>query len=96
VRAHLLLTVVGIVLLVGSLSIAAVTQSQDLLEASVPISDISKNMRPWLMGAVVAQAILLIANVLLLLNFYGTACRILNISAPAWFNPPSAMETPST
>jgi hypothetical protein len=48
------------------------------------------------MGAVVAQAILLVANVLLLLNFYGTACRILNISAPAWFNPPSAMETPST
>jgi cytochrome c oxidase cbb3-type subunit 1 len=96
VRAHLLLTVVGIVLLVGSLSIAAVAQSQELLEASVPIIDISKNMRPWLMGAVVAQAILLVANVLLLLNFYGTACRILNISAPAWFNPPSAMETPST
>ena len=96
IKAHLVLSVLGILLLVVSLTLASVTQSQELLEASVPFSDIVNNTRPWLAAASVAQAILLVANLALLANFYLTSCRILNISVPAWFNQPSAMETPAS
>jgi len=95
VRAHLFLTVAGVLLLLASLTLASVTQSQELLEAGVPFADIVRNTRPWLAGAAAAQAVLLLGNLALLVNFYLTSCRILNISAPAAFNPPSAMETPA-
>jgi cytochrome c oxidase cbb3-type subunit 1 len=95
VRAHLLLSLAGIALLVVSLTVASVTQSQELLEASVPFADIVKNTRPWLLAAGIAQAVLLVGNMALLLNFYLTSCRILNISVPAWFSAPSAMESPA-
>jgi cytochrome c oxidase cbb3-type subunit I len=93
VRAHLFLSVVGILLLVASLTMASVAQSQELLEASVPFADIAKNTRVWLAGAAVAQAVLLLGNLLFLLNFYGTSCMILKLSSPASFNPPADMET---
>jgi len=70
-----------------------VAQSQELLEASVPFADIAKNTRVWLAGAAVAQAVLLLGNLLFLLNFYGTSCMILKLSSPASFNPPADMET---
>jgi cytochrome c oxidase cbb3-type subunit 1 len=89
VRAHLILAVVGILLLVASLSVAAVAQSQGLLEAAVPFSDITKNARPWLLAAGIAQGLLLLGNLLFLVNFYGTSCVILKLSAPAMFNPPA-------
>jgi len=95
VRAHLFLTVAGVLLLLASLTLASVTQSQELLEAGVPFADIVRNTRPWLAGAVAAQAVLLLGNLALLVNFYLTSCRILNISEPAAFNPPAAMETPA-
>jgi cytochrome c oxidase cbb3-type subunit 1 len=93
VRAHLFLSVAGILLLVASLTIAAVTQSQGLLEASVPFADIVKNTHPWLQGATVAQAVLLLGNLLFLVNFYGTSCMILKLSEPAAFHPPEPAET---
>jgi cytochrome c oxidase cbb3-type subunit I len=93
VRAHLFLSIAGILLLVASLTVAAVTQSQGLLEASVPFADIAKNTRPWLAAASVAEGILLLGNLLFLVNFYGTACVILKLSARASFNPPAEMET---
>jgi hypothetical protein len=40
-----------------------------------------------------AQAILLLGNVALLLNLYTTVCEILNLSKPAVFNTPTAVET---
>jgi cytochrome c oxidase cbb3-type subunit I len=95
VKAHMFLSVGGILLLVASLTLASVTQGQELLEAAVPFADIVKNTRPWLAAASAAQAILLLGNLALLANFYLTSCRILNISAPASFNPPSAMEAPA-
>jgi hypothetical protein len=70
-----------------------VAQSQELLEASVPFSDIVKNTRPWLAGASAAEAVLLLGSLVFLLNFYLTSCEILNISAPAWFATPAATET---
>jgi cytochrome c oxidase cbb3-type subunit I len=95
VRIHLLFSIGGLVLLVTSLAIASVAQSQDFLTAATPFADIIQHTRPWLLAATVAQAILLVGNLAFLANFYGTACRILNISIPAWFNPPSAVKTPT-
>jgi cytochrome c oxidase cbb3-type subunit 1 len=96
VKAHLGLTVCGILLLLASLTLASVTQSQEILDAKIPFGDIFAHVRPWLTGAVIAQGLLLLGNLAFLLNFYVTSCRILNISAPAWFNEPSAMETPAS
>jgi cytochrome c oxidase cbb3-type subunit 1 len=93
VRAHLFLSVVGILILVVSLTLAAVTQSQDLLDASVPFADITRNTRTWLAAASIAQGVLLLGNLLFLVNFYGTSCMILKLSSPATFNPPAEMET---
>jgi cytochrome c oxidase cbb3-type subunit I len=93
VKAHLTLTVVGVLLLIVSLTLASVTQSQELLDPKIPLGDIAAHMGVWLSGVVVAQALLLVGNLAFLANFYGTACRILNLSAPAVFNAPAAAET---
>jgi len=92
VRTHLVLTIVGIVLLIGSLSMASVVQSQDLLDPKIDFGEIALNTRPWLGVVSVAQGILLLASMAVTVNFVLTACRILNISEPAVFNPPSATE----
>jgi len=93
VRAHLVLTIVGILLLVGSLTVASVTQSQGILDAKLSFQEIAHNTRPWLMSATFAQMILLLGNIAFFANFYTTSCEILKISAPAVFNPPAAAET---
>jgi len=92
VRLHLVLTIAGILLLVGSLCLAAVIQSQDLLDPKITFVEIAQNTRPWLLAASAAQGILLLASITILANFYGTACRILNISEPAVFEPPAGAE----
>jgi cytochrome c oxidase cbb3-type subunit I len=92
VRAHLFLSVAGIVLLIASLTMASVAQSQELLEASVPFSDIVKNTRPWLAGASAAEAVLLLGSLVFLLNFYLTSCEILKVSKPAEFTPSASPE----
>jgi len=95
VRAHLFLSVAGILLLVGSLGAAAVIQSQDLSEPAVAFAAIAGHTRPWLVGATAAQAVLLLGNIAFTVNFVGTACTVLKLSEPASFNPPSAMEAPA-
>jgi cytochrome c oxidase cbb3-type subunit I len=93
VRAHLILTILGVVALVGSLALASLVQSQDLLDPKASFSEISVHTRPWLMVASIADAALLLGNVLFLGNFYLTVCRILNISKPAEFT--AAVEIPA-
>ena len=91
VRAHLFLSVAGVLLLITSLTLASVTQSQELLEASVPFANIVKNTRPWLAAASIAEAVLLLGNLAFLANFYLTSCEILKVSSPAAFDPPPEM-----
>jgi cytochrome c oxidase cbb3-type subunit 1 len=92
VRAHLVLTLAGILLLVGSLCMAAVIQSQDLLDPKVDFAEIAHHTRLWLLAASAAQGILLLASIAFLVNFVGTSCRIMNISQPAVFDPPAGAE----
>ncbi len=73
VRAHLILTSAGIVVLVAALAIGGVIQGRDLNEASVTFAEIAADTRPWLLLASLAQAALLLGNVFLLANFLKTA-----------------------
>ncbi|HEY1793711.1 MAG TPA: cbb3-type cytochrome c oxidase subunit I [Opitutaceae bacterium] len=85
VRAHLFLAILGIVALVACLVLAACAQGRGLAQASVPFSQITASTRPWLAGACAAQAILLLANFLLAVNFFGTACELSKIAPKAEF-----------
>ncbi|HEY1848138.1 MAG TPA: hypothetical protein VGG37_02975, partial [Opitutaceae bacterium] len=87
IRAHLGLSVVGILLLVISLAAAGASQGRLLLDASKPFSEITNTVRPWLMGACAAQALLLLGNLLLAVNFYASACEILKMTPQAGFQP---------
>ncbi len=93
VRAHLVITLGGIVLLVGTLFVAAQIQGQDLLDPKIPFPEIVRHTRPWLLGVTAAYGLLLVGNIVFLVNFYTSACEILNISEKAQFNPPAALET---
>lgn len=57
--------------------------------------DIARHAHPWLVVATAARATLLLANIALAVNFAGTACRIMNLSAPAAFSRPAAVEVPA-
>jgi cytochrome c oxidase cbb3-type subunit 1 len=92
VRAHLYLSIAGILLLVGSLCGAALVQGRDLADPAVAFAAIAAHTRPWLLAASAAQAALLLGNMALAMNFIGTGCRILDVSQPASFDPPAAME----
>jgi cytochrome c oxidase cbb3-type subunit 1 len=93
VRAHLALVIAGVVLLVGSLVLASLVQIPELLNPKVAFTQITHDTRPWLLGVSAAQGLLLAGNIALLVNFYATACEILNISKPASFATPGAVET---
>lgn len=93
VRAHLVLTITGVILLVGSLAFAGAIQAQDLLDPKVSFEAIGRHTRPYLLVTTAAQGVLLLGNITLLVNFYTTACEILNISQPAVFTTPAAVET---
>ncbi len=74
---------------------ASVSQSRDLLEASVPFADIAHHAHPWIVAVTAGRAVLLLGNALFLANLYLTLCRILNVSQPAVFAPQAAMEAPT-
>jgi cytochrome c oxidase cbb3-type subunit I len=92
VRLHLFLTVFGILLLLGSLSEAALVQSQDLLDPKIDFAEISHHTHLWLVTASVAYGVLLLASIAVVVNFIGTACRVMNISQPAVFDAPAELE----
>ncbi len=73
VRAHLVLTAAGIVVLVAALAIGGVVQGRDLNEPAVTFAEIATHTHPWLLLASLAQAVLLLGNLLLLANFFKSA-----------------------
>ncbi len=93
VRAHLVLTAAGVLLLLGSLCAAGVSQSSELLDPSVAFAAITAHARMALVGATAAQGVLLLGNIAFLANLYGTSCEVMNLSSPAWFRPAQAQET---
>jgi len=73
IRGHWTLTVTGVLLLVLSLGAAGWAQGRGLNDPTVAFADLASLTRPWLLGATAAQALLLLGNLLLTLNFILTA-----------------------
>lgn len=73
-------SVIGVVLLVGSLTAGGLVQGGLLANASVAFSDVTKATLPYLFAAMVAAVILAIAQLAFALNFFWTLNRA---SAPA-------------
>lgn len=90
IRAHLAAAGLGTVGLVVALVGAGWIQGHELNNATIPFADIAGHMRPWLVFATVAQAVLLFGNVLLGLHLLWLGAAR---SAPAAvFRPAPAME----
>jgi cytochrome c oxidase cbb3-type subunit 1 len=71
---HRVLAGLGITLLVATLAAAGWTQASDLLNAKVTFGDMVSHLRVALLLNTAAHGILLTANLLLVVNFFRTAC----------------------
>jgi cytochrome c oxidase cbb3-type subunit 1 len=75
-RGHLVLAVLGLAVLVVSLGAAGLIQGGALNDAAVAFPRIAERTRSWLLMATAGEAILLLGNLLLAVNFAQTvACR---------------------
>lgn len=92
ISGHAVLAVVGVLLLVISLGAAGWTQGRALLNADVKFTDIAAATRPWLLAATVAQAVLLLGNLILVVNFLQTLATRPVAPATTLFRAPAAME----
>lgn len=94
VVGHRVLVTFGIVFLVVTLLVAGWTQGDDLLNAQVGFRDIFGRLRLTLLVSSGAHAVLLAANLLLLLNFCRSACGCCRTVTPAEnpFHPASTLE----
>lgn len=73
VRAHLFLTAGAIVVRVAALAVAGLVQGRDLRHPGVSFAEIASGTGPWLLLASAAQAVLLLGNIILLVNFFKSA-----------------------
>ena len=89
---HRILVTVGVVALVGALAYAGWEQSSDLSSPSVAFGGILAHIRPSLLAIAAAQLLLLIANLLLLVNFATTVFASYCSACGADLGQPSKME----
>jgi len=91
---HYTAMLLGVGLLILTLGVAGWIQGRDLNQAGVAFADIAKHTRPWLLGATVAQFILLFGNLLFFVNFCRSvcACGVKGSVAPSPFRQPSTIE----
>ena len=94
VSGHRALAMLGASLLVVGLAAAGKTQGHDLLDAKVAFSEIASHTRGSLLAVAGAQAILLLGNIVLLVNFgrSAAACWCTSDSSGNSFRQPTAME----
>jgi cytochrome c oxidase cbb3-type subunit 1 len=93
-NGHRALVTAGIVGLVVTLLVAGWIQGNELLRPKAGMTDIFGRMRLTLMISSGAQLVLLVANLLLFVNFCRSACACVTSKAPAEnpFNPPATLE----
>lgn len=91
---HRTLVMLGVILSVAALTAAGWMQSGGLLEGKATLGEILLGIRTPLLANTAAQALLLAANLLLLVNFLRTACAGFSGTAPAQslFHAPSKLE----
>jgi cytochrome c oxidase cbb3-type subunit 1 len=92
VSGHAVLSVVGVLLLVVSLGGAGWVQGHELLNPAAKFSDIALLTRPWLLAATAAQAVLLLGNLILVVNFLQTLAAKPVVSTAPLFRAPATME----
>jgi cytochrome c oxidase cbb3-type subunit 1 len=95
VRSHMVLSMVGIFLLVGSLAVAGLIQGTELINPKTTFGEIADRTRPWLLAVSVAQVFLLIGNILVLVNFLRSVCGLWcsgAVSEVGSFRQPTTME----
>lgn len=94
IAGHKFLVSTGVLLLVIALFVAGWQQGGALLDPKQSMTAIATSLRTPLLGATVAQAVLILANLLLLVNFCRSACAGCKpvASAETTFRKPSAME----
>lgn len=94
VAGHRVLVVFGVVVSVVTLAVAGLSQGKDLLRPGIALSQIFGSIRLSLLLNSGAQMVLLGANLLLLVNFFRTACacRTSEAPAPVLFRQPSKLE----
>jgi len=92
--AHRVMTMVGVVFLLGSLAAAGWIQGGSLMDPQVAMADIFARVRFPLMLASAAQFVLLGANLILLVNFCQSICKSCSPAEQAGtpFRQPSVME----
>jgi cytochrome c oxidase cbb3-type subunit 1 len=91
VRAHFALAVLGTVILVLALLGAGCVQAKNLNDAAVPFASIAALVRPWLLAATAAQALLLLGNLVLATHLLWLACPKA-AATPDLFRPAPTME----
>lgn len=69
VRGHYLASILGYSILIGCLAVAGWQQGSALNDASVSFASIAEKTSSWLLVAAAAQALLLVGNLALLVNF---------------------------
>lgn len=92
ITGHATLSVIGVLLLVICLGGAGWTQGRELLNPAVKFSDIALSIRPWLLAATAAQALLLLGNLILVVNFLQTLVAKPVASKTPLFQAPAVME----
>lgn len=91
---HRIGAIAGVALLVGARFAAGWVQGGDLLDAKMPFGDILAHMRTPLLLGTAAECVLLAANLLLLVNFWRSACPCCarDAAAASPFRQPAPLE----
>jgi cytochrome c oxidase cbb3-type subunit 1 len=92
IGGHATTSILGVLLLVVSLGAAGWIQGHALLSPTVTFTDIALATRPWLLVATAANAILLVGNLMLVVNFLQTLVAKPTAATSTLFRAPSAMK----
>jgi cytochrome c oxidase cbb3-type subunit 1 len=92
IRIHFWAAAIGTIGLVVGLVVAGLVQGGDLANASTSFADISAHTRPWIVMATVSEALLILGNLLLALNFARLIVAKPAVAASSLFRQPAAME----
>jgi cytochrome c oxidase cbb3-type subunit 1 len=92
VRGHFAAALLGTLGLVAGLTVAGLVQGRDLANATVTFADIAAHVRPWLLLAMAAQALLLLGNVVLTFHFVRIVLTKPAVAADTLFVQPPVMQ----
>ncbi len=96
VRGHYLATILGYAVLIISLGIAGWQQGTALNDSAISFETVAAQYRPWLLVASAAQALLLVGNFALLVNFVRILFVRTSESSSSQFRQPANLEASSS